>query len=187
MKKTTLCLVLMISLLLTVLAGCSSKTDNTKKSESASSQNQTETVQEDTSSISQDDVVFTTNEGVKITLNDEAAPVIEALGEPQSQSSQLSCHGEEGDDKTYVYEGFTVGTYPKNGVDRILEVVVNSEDLQTSKGIKIGDPVSKVTEIYGDNYRSIGMYYSYDAADGKSLQFFIENDVVAEIDYYYDV
>ena len=150
-------------------------------------QNQTETVQEDTSSISQDDVVFTTNEGVKITLNDEAAPVIEALGEPQSQSSQLSCHGEEGDDKTYVYEGFTVGTYPKNGVDRILEVVVNSEDLQTSKGIKIGDPVSKVTEIYGDNYRSIGMYYSYDAADGKSLQFFIENDVVAEIDYYYDV
>lgn len=139
-----------------------------------------------TSSISPDDTVFT-HDGVAVVLNDEAEPVIGALGDPVNTSSQLSCHGGEGDDKTYEYNGFSVGTYPKDGVDRILEVVISGEGIPTAKGIQVGDPLSKVTEAYGDGYRTVGMYYAYEAGEGKSLQFFIENDTVKEIDYYYDV
>ena len=139
-----------------------------------------------TSSISPDDTVFT-HDGVSVVLNDEAEPIIGALGDPVNTSSQLSCHGGEGDDKTYEYNGFSVGTYPKDGVDRILEVVISGEGIPTAKGIQVGDPLSKVTEAYGDGYRTVGMYYAYEAGDGKSLQFFIENDTVKEIDYYYDV
>ena len=51
-----------------------------------------------TSSISPDDTVFT-HDGVSVVLNDEAEPIIGALGDPVNTSSQLSCHGGEGDDK----------------------------------------------------------------------------------------
>ena len=51
----------------------------------------------------------------------------------------------------------------------------------------IPNSASAVKEAYGDGFREVGTYYAYDAGDGKSLQFLIENDSVKEIDYYYDV
>ncbi len=91
------------------------------------------------------------------------------------------------EDKTYTYNGFTVNSYPLDGKDYVMEVVVNQAGIPTSKGVSVGDPVSKVTEAYGDNYKAVGVYYSYDAGNKKSLQFLIENDVVTEIDYFYTV
>lgn len=168
-------------------AGCGSSES------SASEQTATAAAQQATDSASQaaaggidaSDAVFTYN-GVSVELNGDADAIVSALGEAQDVSSQLSCHG-EGEDKTYKYEGFTVNTYPLDGQDRILEVVISSEGIATSKGIQVGDSASKVVSTYGDGYKEIGLYYAYDAGDGKSLQFFIENDAVKEIDYYYDV
>ncbi len=138
------------------------------------------------SAIAAGDVVFTYN-GTAVELNGDAQAILAALGEPNDVSSQLSCHG-EGDDKTYSYDGFIVNTYPaSDGTERVLEVVVNGEGIPTSKGIRLGDTADKVKQTYGDGFRSVGMYLAYDAGDGKSLQFFIENDIVKEIDYYYNV
>ena len=124
--------------------------------------------------------------GVKVELNGDADAAIAALGEYKDVSSQLSCHG-EGEDKTYTYDNFVLNTYPLDGKDRVLEIVVKSADIPTSKGVKVGDSASAVKEAYGDGFREVGTYYAYDAGDGKSLQFLIENDSVKEIDYYYDV
>jgi len=135
--------------------------------------------------ITADDVIFTYN-GVTIELNGDAAAAVEALGEPNDARSQLSCHG-EGEDKTYSYDGFNLNTYPKDDEDRVLEIVINGEGIATSKGIQIGDSADKVKETYGDGYREVGVYLAYDTGDGKSLQFFIEDGTVKEIDYYYDV
>ena len=198
MKKTFFAVlaVLMTLALMCSLVGCGS--DNTAATEAAQTAETVEaatdtapaeTTAADTGSddsFSKDDTVFTYN-GTSVVLNDEAEAIIAALGEPVSISAQLSCHGGEGDDKTYVYDGFSVGTYPKDGVDRILEVVISAEGIPTSKGVAVGDPAAKVVETYGEGYRAIGMYYAYETEDGNSLQFFIENDTVAEIDYYYDV
>lgn len=196
MKKTlTIMLAVMLTLALVfTLAACGgnktateAQTATTAATEAAPAVTEAATeAAAQTSSISPDDTVFT-HDGVSVVLNDEAEPVIGALGDPVNTSSQLSCHGGEGDDKTYEYNGFSVGTYPKDGVDRILEVVISGEGIPTAKGIQVGDPLSKVTEAYGDGYRTVGMYYAYEAGEGKSLQFFIENDTVKEIDYYYDV
>ena len=196
MKKTlTIMLAVMLILALVfTLAACGgnktateAQTATTAATEAAPAATEAATeAAAQTSSISPDDTVFTLA-GVAVVLNDEAEPILGALGDPVNTSSQLSCHGGEGDDKTYEYHGFSVGTYPKDGVDRVLEVVISGEGIPTAKGIQVGDPLSKVTEAYGDGYRTVGMYYAYEAGDGKSLQFFIENDTVKEIDYYYDV
>ncbi len=142
--------------------------------------------QKDASAVTAQDVQFVYN-GVTIELNSDAADLTEKLGQPNDVQSQMSCHG-EGEDKTYFYNGFTVNTYPAaDGKERITEVVVTDASLATAKGVVVGDAVSKVTETYGSNYKQQGKYYSYSAGDKKSLQFFIDNDKVTEIDYFYEV
>lgn len=138
------------------------------------------------SSIAAEDTVFTYN-GVSVELNGDAQAAIDALGEPVSTSSQATCHGTEGDDKTYVYDGFSVNTYPKDGQDRVLEVVVTSSDIPTAKGVKVGDSLDAVKAAYGDGYRQVAAYYAYETNDGKSIQFAVVDNLVTEIDYYYDV
>ena len=170
-----------------LLSGCGSdKKDDTKKEEKTEAAT-TAAVTEAQSggALSAEDVVFTYN-GVSVELNGDAAAAKTALGEPLEEKSQLSCHG-QGDDKTYTYNGFVLNTYPLDGQDRVLEIVINTAGIPTSKGVQVGDPVSSVTAAYGDGYREVGMYYAYEAGDGKSLQFFIQNDTVQEISYYYDV
>ena len=135
--------------------------------------------------ISADDAVFTYN-GVSIALDSSIDDMIAALGEANDVSSQLSCHG-EGEDKTYTYDGFVVNSYPRDGKDYVLEIVINSEGIATSKGIEIGASAADVIAAYGSDYKEIGVYYYYDAGDSKSLQFLIEDDTVTEIDYYYSV
>ena len=170
---TALCLVLS-------LAACGNDGGSTPTSVPA-----TEAAQSG-SGVTDADLTFVYN-GVNVELNGDAQALIAAIGEDYEESSQLSCHG-EGDDKTYKFNGFIINTYPLDGEDRVLEVVINGEGIATSKGIGLGASVDEVTSTYGDGYRKVGMYYAYEAADGKrSLQFFIENDTVKEIDYYYSV
>lgn len=166
---------------LCTFAGCGSGNNDTAQATTAAA----ESAAQGGSVISAADAVFSYN-GASVELNSDADAAVAALGEAKDVSSQMSCHG-QGDDKTYTYDGFVLNTYPLDGADRVLEVVINQQGIPTSKGVQVGDSVSAVTDAYGTNYKAVGMYYSYDAGDGKSLQFFIENDAVKEIDYYYDV
>ena len=168
------------------LAGCGSNSSSQANSKAESAQSSVaQSSAQAGGTISADDAVFRFN-GVKVELNGDADAAIAALGDYKDVSSQLSCHG-EGEDKTYTYDNFVLNTYPLDGKDRVLEIVVKSADIPTSKGVKVGDSASAVKEAYGDGFREVGTYYAYDAGDGKSLQFLIENDSVKEIDYYYDV
>ncbi len=189
--KRTIAIIAASALVLTsavALAGCGSEessADTQATTVAAATEAQQSSEQTSGAAISAEDAVFTYN-GVSVELNGSIDEAVAALGEPIDISSQLSCHG-EGEDKTYTYGGFIVNSYPLNGEDRVLEIVINSDSIPTSKGVQVGDPVSKVTEAYGENYKKVGVYYAYDAGDGKSLQFLVENDTVTEIDYYYDV
>lgn len=184
--KKALSLILAITMVMSlaaVLAGCGSKESDSDKKD-----DKKETAAESQSAdgaLAAEDLIVTVN-GVSVELNGDADEAVAALGEPKDSSSQLSCHG-EGDDKTYTYDGFVLNTYPLDGKDRVLEVVINSADIPTSRGIRVGNGLSKVTETYGMDYKQVGQYYAYDGGDGKSLQFFIKDDLVQEISYYYDV
>ena len=188
MKKSVIILaLLLVAALMFTFAGCgggNSETEATTAATEATTAEETAAEAED-GGITADDVTFTYN-GVKVELNGDAAAAIEALGEPESSESQLSCHG-EGDDKTYTYDGFVLNTYPLDGEDRVLEIVIKSDAIETNKGVKVGDGAEAVKAAYGDSFKEVGLYYAYDAGDGKSLQFLIEDGVVSEIDYYYDV
>ena len=178
------------------LAGCGSDESSSKADSSAVESNGGDTSSKandasksDTQSagaVSADDVKFTYNGNV-VELNAELDTAISGLGDPVDVSSQLSCHG-EGEDKTYTYDGFIVNSYPDaNGTDRVLEVVVSGQDIPTNKGIKLGSTADEVVAAYGEGYNKKGVYYAYDAGNKMELRFLIENDAVAEIDYYYNV
>ena len=169
------------------LAGCGAKeTSSTVTStvQSSAAADAKETVAPE-GGITAADAVFSYN-GVDVELNSDADAAVEALGEYNDVSSQMSCHG-EGEDKTYTYNDFVLNTYPLDGQDRVLEIVVNSDTVATTKGIKIGDTAEQVKAAYGAGYREIGTYYAYDAGDKKSIQFLMEDGKVKEISYYYDV
>ena len=111
-----------------MLSGCGSgETANGGADATAAASSQTEqsSAGSDTKAvIDAKDVVFSFN-GVDVELNSDADAAVAALGEANDVSSQLSCHG-EGDDKTYTYDGFVLNTYPLEGKDRVLEIVINS-------------------------------------------------------------
>ena len=136
-------------------------------------------------SFAAEDLIFSYN-GATVELNRSMDEALNALGQATDVSSQLSYHG-EGEDKTYTYDGFSVNTYPLEGADHVLEIVVSKEGIPTAKGVQVGDTADKVKETYGDNFKEVGIYYAYEGEGGKSLQFMIEDGKVKEIDYYYDV
>lgn len=125
-------------------------------------------------------------QGKSVALGSDMSGVLSSLGNANSVESQLSCHG-VGEDKTYNYNGFVINTYPLNNKDYVMEVVVNSSNISTPKGIHIGSSEADVIAAYGSGYNTVGCYYSYETGDGKSIQFFIDNGTVSEIDYYYNV
>ena len=145
-------------------AGCGKNEQPSADTAATTAAAQETTAAQAQGAIPESDTVFTYN-GAKVELNTPIDDMLATLGQANEVSSQLSCHG-EGEDKTYSYNGFTVNSYPLNGKDYVMEVV---------------------TEAYGNNYKAVGVYYSYDAGNKKSLQFLIENDTVTEIDYFYTV
>lgn len=159
------------------LTGCGS--DDSGSSETPATQAQ------QSGGFSADDTTFTYN-GTAVALDGKVADAVAALGDADDVKSELSCHG-EGEDKTYTYPDFILKTYPKDGEDRVLEVLITKAGVPTSKGIEVGSSVDDVTAAYGADHKTIGSRYVYDAGEGKTLRFVIEGDKVAQIDYYFNV
>lgn len=169
--------ILMLTMAFTLTAcGSDSKTDPTTAPTEA---------QPSDGAIAVADTTFVYN-NISVALDGSIEEAIAALGEPLDVKSELSCHG-EGDDKTYTYDGFVVKSYPKDGVDRVLEVLINIAGIPTSKGIEIGSSLDDVIAAYGSSYNTIAKFYVYNAGGGKTLRFYIEDNTVAQIDYYFNV
>lgn len=90
---------------------------------------------------------FTYN-GTKITLGAEAAPIIDALGEPRSYTEEPSC-AFDGMDKTYYYGSFYLSTYPQDGKDYVYNLWFADDGVATEEGIRIGSSQSQVEAAYG--------------------------------------
>ena len=86
--------------------------------------------------------------GVDVMMHAEAAPVLEALGEPVSFTEEASC-AFTGLDKTYNYGGFFLQTYPLNDVDYIYSLWLMDDSSTTPEGIYIGASQADVEAAYG--------------------------------------
>ncbi len=118
---------------------------------------------------------------VVVSIDANAAPVVEALGEPVSYFEAASC-AFEGLDKMYTYNSFEVDTYPVEGKDYVSAVILMDDSITTGEGVAIGESRSRVEEIYGTEYEEQGSMMVYHK-DGMKLQFVLEGDMVTSIQY----
>ena len=181
--KRSMIILLAAILVLTMafaLTGCGSDSSTTDKETPAATE-----AQQTGAGFTEADTTFTYN-GVSVALDSSLDEAIAALGEAKDVKSELSCHG-EGEDKTYTYDGFIVKSYPKDGVDCVLEVLITEAGIPTSKGIQVGSSLSDVNAAYGEDFNTIAKFHVYGTGSAKTLRFAIENDVVTQIDYYFNV
>ena len=89
-----------------------------------------------------------TVQGVDILMHAEAAPILEALGEPVSYTEEASC-AFTGLDKTYYYGGFYLQTYPIGEKDYIFSAWLVDDSSTTPEGIYIGATQAEVEAAYG--------------------------------------
>ena len=123
---------------------------------------------------------FTYN-GTKITLGAEAAPIIDALGEPRSYTEEPSC-AFEGMDKTYYYGSFYFSTYPLNGKDFVYSFWFADDSVATNDGIRIGTTKAQVEAICGaDCFNGTNMYSQ--TLGNSKLTILMEEGMVSSIQY----
>lgn len=123
---------------------------------------------------------FTIN-GTKVTVNENMAGVLAALGEPQSYFEAESC-AFEGLDKTYTYAGFVITTYPDGEQDFINSIRLTDDSSATQEGVYIGCTADQVQAVYGDAKDDHVGALSYTNGD-TMLNFILEGDVVVSIEY----
>ena len=87
-------------------------------------------------------------QGVAISPHGDAAPVVEALGDPKSYTEESSC-AFEGLDRTYYYGPFYLSTYPMDGKDYVYTLWFADDTVTTAEGIRIGSTQAQVETVYG--------------------------------------
>ena len=123
---------------------------------------------------------FVTN-GTQITVNENMADVLAALGECQSYFEAESC-AFAGLDKTYTYAGFVITTRPDGDRDFVNSIRLTDDSAVTQEGAYIGCTADQVRAIYGDEESGPAGALSY--ANGDTvLNFIVEDDVVISIEY----
>ena len=124
---------------------------------------------------------FAANNGAVVTVNENMADALAALGEYQSYFEAESC-AFDGLDKTYTYPGFVITTRPDGDRDFINSIRLTDDSVTTQEGAYIGNTADQIRAIYGDpdNDLESALYYT-DAY--TMLSFILEDGVVISIEY----
>lgn len=116
-----------------------------------------------------------------ISIDQDMAEVLAALGEPQSYFEAASC-AFEGLDKIYTYPGFQITTRPDGDKDYVNSILLTDDSVTTPEGVYIGSPREDVLELY---------QASADGSDGSlmltigntTLSFIFQDGKVLSIEY----
>ena len=122
--------------------------------------------------------------GTKIVVGEEAAPVLEALGESDSVFEAPSC-AFTGTSYFYTYGGVQVVTYPDEHdqtLNRIYEVDLTDDTAATNEGIAVGDTYEDMIAKYGKPAQETPAYAMYQT-DGKAVRFFLTGNSISQIVY----
>ena len=119
--------------------------------------------------------------GVDVLMHAEAAPILEALGEPVSYTEEASC-AFTGLDKTYNYGGFFLQTYPIGDKDYIYSVWLMDDSSTTPEGIYIGATQAEVEAAYGtEGFNGSNAYIM--PGTTSTLTIILTDGVVSSIQY----
>ena len=119
---------------------------------------------------SRDDVWYFDTGSVKLAPHDNFTSVSAYLGDPLSKDESPSC-AYIGYDKVFVFKGFTVQTYPENGVDFVLWISLTDQSVKTPQGVGIGSTKEEVIAATGVEYDDRGDSIVY--SKGKTSLSFI--------------
>lgn len=119
--------------------------------------------------------------GVKIGMDMEAAPIIEALGEADTYFEAASC-AFEGLDKTYGYGSFEIDTYEKNGKDYIACVFFCDDLIETPEGVALFETKADMIAAYGESYKEEMGMFVYEK-EGMKLKFILEGEEITSVEY----
>ena len=125
--------------------------------------------------------VFTTGDGVTVSVDEDMAQVLTDLGEAQSYFEAESC-AFEGLDKTYTYPGFVITTRPDGENDYVNSIRLTDDSVSTVEGVYIGSSEADVKAAYGEDGGADQGMLSY-TAGGVSLNFILEGGAVISIEY----
>lgn len=118
-------------------------------------------------------------DGKTFYLREDSTDLIAALGDGYEYSEVVSCVY-DGKDKTFEYDGITVGTVPVEGKDVTEVITLTGSAYTTLRGAKVGDSTDSVKALYGDGWFDDG-YLTYSLTGDQS-------DIHAErIQFEYDV
>lgn len=168
-------------LCLFALASCGGKTEDTPKDETTASENNTQTTAGNSDKTpATAEPVFVYN-NVKVKMNDEADPIVSALGEPNSTYEAPSC-AFQGNDYYYDYGSFQVSAYEDNGTRRISAVILKDDLVTTAEGISIGSTDAEALAAFGESARSANGNYIV-SAGSTTLTVIITDSAVSSILY----
>lgn len=116
-----------------------------------------------------------------IAMKAEAAPVMEALGEPMRYTEEPSC-AFSGMDKTYYYGSFYLTTCFDGEQDLLYRLWFADDTVATQEGISIGSTREAVETAYGQACASGESTYVVTGTDTK-LTIVLTEDTVSAIQY----
>lgn len=117
---------------------------------------------------------------------EDVTPILEKLGDDYEYSEAMSC-AYDGMDKIFSYADYDIYTYPDGEIDRVSEISVYTDDAATPKGLRVGDTVERIEELYGTDYVERGITLVYEiptkieGAQSASLFMVVEDGVVESI------
>lgn len=118
-------------------------------------------------------------DGTTYKIKDNAAAILEALGDDYEFSEAVSCVF-DGMDKEYIYPAIQICTYPDGENDIIDQFLLTDDTYQTTRGIKVGSTKAEIEAVYGANYYMDGPYMTYNVSgvenDFESPQVYFELD-----------
>lgn len=88
----------------------------------------------------------------------------------------------EGTDNVYNYGGFEVTAFDQGEGEFIYSVYIVDDSVATPEGLKIGDTVQDVVELYGTEYQDNDGEYIYTQGEVMFIVLF-EGDSVVSIEY----
>lgn len=152
--------VFFICLFLLLLTGCSSKGENFEVP---------------------DDYLITYN-AIDIKPGTFFNNVLATLGE-YNHVREVESSYIDGTASVYEYDTFEIETYIENNIEKIAAIAITSDEQFTNEGLKLGDSVERMKELYGVNFEmKQDNIYAYKTSDTNIL-FVVENGIIVGIVY----
>ncbi len=120
--------------------------------------------------------------GVSFGVFDEAAPVLEKLGEASGEFEADSC-AYQGKDKFYYYDGFELMVNDVDGTERITAITVTDDTVSNPQGVKIGMDIDQALGLMAMDYEESTGVYSF-VSGSCLMRLRVDSDnAIAAMDY----